>query len=235
MLAAVRKHRVGSAGCDTMGRMNQRMRRWARQAELLLQTQRGQLAASLLVHLLALFLVTNAWWIGARKLRPAGTRQGARVMMTYNPGKLSQTHEVKRALKRHALPKKVVELPVPVVVPQEDPGTRGNEALGDGNVSIAYVQAFPAQRPDLSSVGATGDIVIDLQIDDTGHIARVRARRGMNAQIDEMVLATVQQWVFHPAVKNGHPVSSEQELHFHYDRRRNPNGCGWECITLEAD
>lgn len=219
-----------------MGRMGEQLRLWKQRSTLVLQTQQGKVAVSTALHLLALFVVANAWWIGARKLKPAGTRQGARVLMTYNPGKLSQTHEVKRALKHHVPPKKVMEAPVVVVTPPIDPpGERGNEALGDGNVSIAYVQAFPQERPDLSEVGATGDIFVDLQIDDTGHIARVHARRGMGTQIDQMVLATVQQWVFHPAVKNGRPISSEQELHFHFDRRRNPGGCGWECITLESN
>ncbi|MBW8747775.1 MAG: energy transducer TonB [Acidobacteria bacterium] len=195
--------------CGTIGPMGEQLRLWKQQSALLLQTQQGRVAVSTGLHLLALFVVANAWWIGARKLKPAGTRQGARVLMTYNPGKLSQAHEVKRALKHHVLPKKVVEAPVVVTPPVDPPGERGNEALGDGNVSIAYVQAFPQERPDLSAVGATGDIFVDLQIDDTGHIARVHARRGMGAQIDQMVLATVQQWVFHPAVKNGRPISSE--------------------------
>ncbi|WP_263410100.1 energy transducer TonB [Terriglobus tenax] len=218
-----------------MGRMGEQFRIRVRPFRLWLQTQQGRVAVSTAVHLLALFLVTNAWWIGAHRLRPAGTRQGVRPLMTYNPGKLSQTHEMKRPLRHRLPPRKVVEAPKTIEARVDPPGERGNEALGEGNVSLAYVQAFPAERPDLSDAGATADIYVDLQIDDTGHIIRVHARRGIGRQVDQMVVATVEQWVFHPAVKNGRPVSSEQELHFHFDRRRNPGGCGWECITLEAD
>ena len=35
--------------------------------------------------------------------------------------------------------------------------------------------------------------------------------------VDEIVIETVQQWTFHPATKDGQPVESEQELHFHYE------------------
>jgi protein TonB len=41
---------------------------------------------------------------------------------------------------------------------------------------------------------------------------------GLGPAIDENVIATVQQWTFHPATKDGQPVASEQELHFHYEK-----------------
>jgi protein TonB len=36
--------------------------------------------------------------------------------------------------------------------------------------------------------------------------------------VDETVIAAVRQWEYTPAKKNGVPVVSEQELHFHYER-----------------
>jgi hypothetical protein len=32
-------------------------------------------------------------------------------------------------------------------------------------------------------------------------------------------MQTVNQWTYVPAMKNGVPVASVQELHFHYERR----------------
>ncbi len=42
--------------------------------------------------------------------------------------------------------------------------------------------------------------------------------KGLGSPVDEYVIATVQQWKYTPAKKNGVPVVSEQELHFHYER-----------------
>jgi protein TonB len=69
-------------------------------------------------------------------------------------------------------------------------------------------------------------------IDDTGKVARAKARRGMGHGIDEVVVATVEQWVFYPAMRNGRAVASEQELHFHYERGRAADPCGWDCFAL---
>ncbi len=41
---------------------------------------------------------------------------------------------------------------------------------------------------------------------------------GLGYGVDETVIATVEQWVFHPALASGRPVASEQELHFHYEK-----------------
>ncbi len=55
-------------------------------------------------------------------------------------------------------------------------------------------------------------------IDTNGKISDLKMMSGLGDGIDETVISTVQQWVFHPALQNGHPVASEQELHFHYER-----------------
>jgi protein TonB len=110
----------------------------------------------------------------------------------------------------------------------------GSDALGSGTVSIVYIQSFPKQRPDISGlpVGSSGDIVVGVRIDNDGRVASATTKQGVGYGIDEMMIATVEQWIFHPATKDGRPVTSEQDLHFHYDLGRNPMLCGWECFTL---
>jgi protein TonB len=191
----------------------------------------GHAALSTVLHLLAAFVLLNAWWLGAPRLAPAGTSAGQRVMVTYNPGKAAPPPPAHRAVDRRRYPRVA---PAPDM-PQEartPPLVQGNDALGSGSVSLLYVQAFPGQKPDLSSAGTTGDVVVDVEIDDTGHVAKVHARRGMGAKIDDMVVATVEHWIFHPALQNGHAVRSERELRFHFDGRGDPN-CGWECFALQ--
>jgi protein TonB len=87
-------------------------------------------------------------------------------------------------------------------------------------MTIALVLDHPSPHPDLSTLpsGTHGDVIIDVVIDQTGHIAHSSLQHGLGHGIDDTVLATIQQWTFHPATRNGQPVASEQELLFHYER-----------------
>jgi periplasmic protein TonB len=98
--------------------------------------------------------------------------------------------------------------------------TTGADSLGAGNINIARVSYFPTPKPDLSVLprGTKGDVILDVVIDTTGKIADIKMASGLGHGIDETVIATVQQWTFHPATKDGQPVASEQELHFHYEK-----------------
>ncbi len=98
----------------------------------------------------------------------------------------------------------------------------GADALGNGNINIAYLDSFRSPRPDLSSLprGTSGEVVLDITIDTTGRIVGLKKLSGVGYGVDESVIATVQGWIFHPATKDGTPVVSEQELHFHYERGR---------------
>ena len=96
----------------------------------------------------------------------------------------------------------------------------GNDALGTGNVDIALATSFPPPKPDLSRLpnGTSGDVVLDIVIDADGKVSSITLNRGLGHGIDETVIATVQGWSFHPATRDGQPVPSEQELHFHYEK-----------------
>jgi protein TonB len=96
----------------------------------------------------------------------------------------------------------------------------GADALGDGDTTIALVVVHPPPHPDLTQLpaGAGGDVIVDVVIDETGRIAKFTMTHGLGHGIDETVLATIQQWTFQPATRNGIPVASEQELLFHYQR-----------------
>jgi TonB family protein len=116
---------------------------------------------------------------------------------------------------------------------EHEDGTAGNDALGTGTASILLITAFPARMPDLSGLqaGTSGDLVIEVLIDSNGRVANAKTKKGVGHEIDEMVMATVEQWLFHPVTKDGRPVRSEQELHFHYQRGCDPMR-GWGCFEL---
>jgi protein TonB len=162
-------------------------------------------------------------------LKLPGTAQGKTILVYYAPGgPPSQEAGIlhKRAnepLLHHARPKPQKEAEKPAV--EHAPAFAGNgstmdSGAGDGEINIALSKYFPSPKPDLSALahGTKGDVVLDAVIDEHGMITRLTLVRGLGDAIDQTVIATVKQWTFNPATRNGNPIPSEQELHFHYER-----------------
>ena len=181
------------------------------------------------VAVLALVLYHRAPILKATAL--PGNPNGQRLLLTYDPGAGSQSIA---SLQTHAQPPRPAHDTLPSLhVPSTPPSTvsapatsltandsSGNDALGQGDIKIASLLVHPVPAPDLSKLpsGTRGDVIVDIVIDPEGHVAKFTMQRGLGHGIDETVLATIQQWTFQPATRNGIPVTSEQELLFHYER-----------------
>jgi protein TonB len=168
-------------------------------------------------------------------IRLPGNEHGTNLMVTYLPGRapiqastLNPKTEPQQVATNTPLPtpptpKLKTEAASPntnsPATPNPD-STTGADSLGSGNINIALASYFPTPKPDLSTLphGTKGDVVLDIVIDTTGKIADIKVASGLGHGIDETIIATVQQWTFHPATRDGQPVASEQELHFHYEK-----------------
>jgi protein TonB len=158
-----------------------------------------------------------------------GDRNGHNLLLTYSPGSSSPAAALQAVKAPTPKPTPLPALAAPTVAKAEpsapstvvgtDTGS-GNDALGDGNITLALELAHPYPKPDLSKLpsGTRGDVIVDVVIDKTGRIAKSTLTRGLGNGVDEAVLATIQHWTFQPATRNGVPVASEQELLFHYER-----------------
>jgi periplasmic protein TonB len=187
------------------------------------------------VHLLLLgvLLHQRASWIAP--IRLPGNEHGTNLMITYLPGRApiqASTPDPKATPQQAAADTPLPTPPTPKLKtntaspntnspasPNPD-STTGADSLGSGNINIALASYFPTPKPDLSTLprGAKGDVILDVVIDTTGKIADIKITSGLGHGIDETIIATVQQWTFHPATRDGQPVASEQELHFHYEK-----------------
>ena len=160
----------------------------------------------------------------------AGAAQGTAVMLSYqmlgSPPGASAAHPAARR-EGPAVPRphksateKAKQLSEPAI--SSAVGNASEGSIGDGDISIALVQFHPRPQPDLSALpeGAGGDVVLNALIDAQGHIAQLTVSKSLGPAVDQQVLATVQQWTFTPATRNGTPVPSEQEILFHYERSR---------------
>lgn len=97
-------------------------------------------------------------------------------------------------------------------------------SLGYGSVLGLEVRpALPIVYPDPvvgSDVldGLVGDEIIEITIDEQGNIIATRVLQSMGPQVDQRVLAALAQWRFSPATKNGVPIPSKQDVHYHFPR-----------------
>jgi periplasmic protein TonB len=96
--------------------------------------------------------------------------------------------------------------------------TSGSDSYGSGSIQIALTTFSPSPAPDLSALphGLQGDVVVDVTIDPSGKVAELAVLHSLGYGIESSVIGTLKTWTFRPATKDGAPISSVQELHFHF-------------------
>jgi protein TonB len=96
--------------------------------------------------------------------------------------------------------------------------TSGSDSWGSGSIQIALTTYSPSPAPDLSVLphGVQGDVVVDVTIDPSGKVADLAVLHTLGYGIESSVIGTLRTWTFHPATKDGNPIASVQELHFHF-------------------
>ena len=184
---------------------------------------------SIAAHIV-IILAFAIWLHRAVRVAPfrlPGTAKGLTLLTYYSPGSTkpsatdSPVHE-KRAKPAPSRKHVVADNPTPPEPPRAVAGSdeAAESGLGEGDIRIALQQHFPSPQPDLSVLahGTKGDIVLDAVIDEHGRIAQLTLLKGLAPSIDQAVIATVKQWLFTPATKDGVPVASEQQFRFHYER-----------------
>lgn len=193
------------------------------------------MAASVAVHLFVLAALLHQRVSFVAPIRLPGSEHGTNLSVAYLPGRAPVQASTPNP---KALPQQVASNTTVPAPPTQKPkttttspntnspsapdpnSTTGADSLGSGNINIALANYFPSPKPDLSALphGTKGDVILDVVIDTTGKIADIKMTSGLGHGIDETVIATVQQWTFKPATRDGQPVASEQELHFHYEK-----------------
>jgi protein TonB len=187
------------------------------------------------LHLLLLGILIHQRGSFVAPIRLPGNEHGTNLMVTYLPGRApvqAATPNPKTTPQQATANTPLPTPPTPKLKTNTDSpntnspatpnpdSTTGADSLGEGNINIALVSYFPTPKPDLSPLprGTKGDVILDVVIDTAGKIADIKMTSGLGHGIDETVIATVQQWTFKPATRDGQPVASEQELRFHYEK-----------------
>jgi len=196
------------------------------------RTSRGGIGISVAIHVVVVLVVAGILHRSV-KLAPyrlPGTRDGVELLTYYAPGstKLASSDVPTKSADK---PKPTTVIHSPIAAPKPETtaaanaergaASSGQSGLGDGNITIALQKYFPYPTPSLASLphGAAGDVILNAVIDEHGKVAELTLLTGLGPAIDNEVIQTVNQWTYIPAMKNGVPVPSVQELHFHYERR----------------
>jgi TonB family protein len=98
-------------------------------------------------------------------------------------------------------------------------GSLSYGTLSGPDVRAAIPDVFPDPVLDpAEQAEAAGDVIVEVTIDDQGNIVEEKLVRGLSADIDQKVLATVSRWHFLPATRNSVPMASKQDIYYHFPR-----------------
>jgi len=93
----------------------------------------------------------------------------------------------------------------------------------DGPTSGDEVRpALPVTFPDLKLSrselpgGVQGDVIVEVTIDAQGTVIEEKLLQGLGHGIDERVIALLRDWRYRPATRNGVPIPSKHDVHFHF-------------------
>lgn len=121
------------------------------------------------------------------------------------------------------------KLPPPTVAQDETAGKNSTESsAGSRYGSVTQGQLSGADvRPALPIRGSDpqvypgellkeGDVIVEITIDEVGNIIGKKVLRSITPAIDQRVLAALDSWHFHPATRDGVPIPSKQDVHYHF-------------------
>jgi TonB family protein len=82
--------------------------------------------------------------------------------------------------------------------------------------ALPTVSLDPVIEPELLA-GKSGDVVVEITIDSSGNITDMKVLESLGP-VDQRVLAALAKWHFLPATRDGTPIASKQDVHYHFPR-----------------
>jgi periplasmic protein TonB len=108
--------------------------------------------------------------------------------------------------------------------PEDAPGGSPYGSLSYGAIfglevrpALPVVSIDPVVGADLLN-GTAGDVIIEITIDRDGNITEMKVLQSMGPLVDQRVLTALEKWHFAPATRNGTPIPSKQDVHYHFPR-----------------
>ena len=94
-------------------------------------------------------------------------------------------------------------------------GTVAEGSWHDVHPALPLVFPDPEIARSALPAGVTGEVIVEVTIDKAGNVIDTRLLQGMGYGIEQKVLAILSTWRFRPAMQDGQPIASKQDVHFH--------------------
>jgi protein TonB len=86
----------------------------------------------------------------------------------------------------------------------------------DVRPALPIVFPDPAILPWQIPSGIEGNVIVEVTIDAQGNVTETRVLQGLGHGIEEKCVAAVRSWRFRPAMMDGRPIPSQQDVYFHF-------------------
>ena len=83
--------------------------------------------------------------------------------------------------------------------------------------ALPVVSPDPVIDPDLAR-STTGDVIVEVTIDEAGNIVEKRVLQSLGPVIDAGVMTALEKWRFLAATRNGVAIPSKQDVYYHFPR-----------------
>jgi len=184
--------------------------------------RRASLLLSLLIHCGVVYLWLHRAPVFVKPSSAAWGKHGLSENVTYFPAPQESKPAEKKTPLRFQAKAVLAEANPEILNKSARAGTEygslshrvssGTEALPALPLVFPDPAVFPWQVPK----GLTGDVIVEVTIDEQGAVTETRLLQSLEPGIDERVVATVRNWRFKPATVDGVAISSRQDVHFHY-------------------
>ena len=93
---------------------------------------------------------------------------------------------------------------------------QGPSSGHDVRPALPVVFPDPAILPWQIPSGIEGNVIVEITIDVQGNVTETRVLQGLGHGIEEKCVAAVRNWRFRPAIMDGRPIPSQQDVYFHF-------------------
>lgn len=94
----------------------------------------------------------------------------------------------------------------------DDGSASGDEIKPALPVTFQDLKIPRSELPD----GVQGDVIVEITIDAQGAVVEEKLLQGLGHGVDERAIAVLRDWRFRPATRNGMPIPSKHDIHFHF-------------------
>ena len=93
-----------------------------------------------------------------------------------------------------------------------DGASSGDEVKPALPMTFQDLKIYRSELP----TGLQGDVIVEITIDAEGAVVAERLLQGLGHGVDERVIAVLRDWHYRPATRNGVPIPSKYDVHFHF-------------------